>query len=131
MSFKASSVARYQPPATEDDAAFVYRKRAPIAEWQDPAAGQKMAYSTTRLSTREVDESDDDDDFAEQAPVLRSAIAALSAQEGLIQASIDKDAGRRQGVSDKTQALLAGYQAQGAELQHQVGRYAGKLLLKR
>jgi hypothetical protein len=126
MSFKASAVARYQPADEGESSTFIYRKRAPIADWQDPAAGKNMGYSTTRFTARDVDDSDDDVDFEDQAPVLRSAIAALTAQEDLIQASISRDESRRQGPSDKTQALLAGYQSQGAELQHQVERYAGE-----
>jgi len=110
---------RYQPAPTE---VFVPRKRAPIAEWQDPAAGQKMAYSSTRFSTREVDESDDDDGFAEQAPVLRSAIAALNAQARLIDLAIKDDSDAEAGPSARTQGLLNSYQAQGADLQRQVHR---------
>jgi hypothetical protein len=112
-------MARYQPAST---GAFVPQKRAPIADWQDPAAGKNMSYSTTRSTARDVDDSDDDVDFEDQAPVLRSAIAALNTQARLIDLAIEDDEADEAGPSARTQGLLNSYQAQGADLQRQVNR---------
>jgi hypothetical protein len=60
-----------------------------------------------------------------QGPVLRNALGHLARQRQLIEDSLEQDEQADTGVSPETQALLAGYQAQGADVQQQVQQYAG------
>ena len=59
-----------------------------------------------------------------QGPVLRNALGHLGRQGKVIEDSLEQDEAMGQGVSAETQALLAGYQAQGADLEQQVQQYS-------
>lgn len=62
----------------------------------------------------------------QEGQALRSALAGLQRQGNVIDDAIDADSQAGRGLSAETQALLDGYQAQGAALQSQVDQYKGK-----